>query len=628
MVLPIAMTTTALWVLCLYLLKDAELLEAQKHRSDPGVSEGGRGLQPLQGKISFSTLPRALASDVELLAVSRDGQTIVSVGLHNEIIVWQVATQTHISIDITDILPRMPHNSPAASTLTSAAIDDSGRHCAVGTGAGVIAAWRLEGDVAYALPPLSMPRSSGAVTEIQFMPTLLAKSFERTPPQSEPSSPVRDRETVGKLALLAAYETGLAVKWNLTSIPNATSFTPSRRTTVVKSTLIHVLQDNRMLVAFCLDDGTLELVDPHDDEPLISAGFSVQPGNPVDAVSKIHVCRAVLNGAKRSVIAVATEIGSVSLWDGMSGECITTFDELYGRISHIRVAPVLCETCRFCGQLPLESISITFSVDHLIRFFKLYLNDQLRRCSCSQNQPRNMSSRDSLDRRSRSNSNANSPSLPRARLGSSFDASPFPVSAHGVHSRRASEKESGRRSLETLTVPFANEEYDLNSPGGSEQGSATGSSFWKTAMLTYVTETMSERGGWDVCSRRLVGVRRKPRSQGTTKPGAGLTMGAGDHRGLTTATLERWELWTFDPSATEIQSSLLAALVKKENTDGEPSTPRTSSSSSTSSNSNSNSPSPSIPRLPFTRVSPLLTASSHALAGFGNTIGIFSFSNS
>jgi hypothetical protein len=33
----------------------------------------------------------------------------------------------------------------------------------------------------------------------------------------------------------------------------------------------------------------------------------------------------------------------------------------------------------------------------------------------------------------------------------------------------------------------------------------------------------------------------------------------------------------------------------------------------------------SIARLPFTRVSPLLIAPSHALAGFGNTIGVFYF---
>jgi len=202
-----------------------------------------------------------------------------------------------------------------------------------------------------------------------------------------------------------------------------------------------------------------------------------------------------------------------------------------------------------------------------------------------------------------------SPSIPRARLATTFEASAFPISGHGVHSRRVSEKDTGRRSFETLTVPCHGDEYDMIS-----RQSSNPLSFWRDAVLVRVTDVTCERGGWGVNGKRLVGVRRKPRLQGGAQGGTAALLKSTPSQGLTTATLERWELWTFDPAVSRLQSSLLAAL-----------TTHSDCGHTSSSSSPTGSTSDCVPRLPFTRVSPLLIAHTHALAGFGNTVGLFHF---
>ncbi|KAF5386606.1 hypothetical protein D9615_001934 [Tricholomella constricta] len=592
MVFPIAATTSALYALLLYLLKNAELLEAQRNRAEPESPDLQEDLKALEGQISFSTLPRAFTSDVELIAASRDGNVIISVGLHNEIAIWQVDKETHFAINAAEVLLRTASTSSAISTLTTVAIDNDGRYCAVGTGSGMIAVWAFEEDRVRPLPLLALDNISAAVTEIQFAAT--------------PGT---------GLVLLATYESGVAAKWLLERGLTATYFASSRRVPIVKCFLLRIHPLDRFFVAFSLDDGTLEVVETHDGDALIMHDFCVQAGDAINTASRIHACQTELGGTTRLVVAVATEAGLVTLWDGTTGECISVFDEVYGSINHLRVTSVHCETCHFCGHLPLESVSIAFSVDNVVRLFRLYINDETRRCSCSRHQLHNVSSRDNLGRRSRSNSTTSqtgsvSPSIPRARLATTFEASAFPVSGHGVHSRRASDKDTGRRSFDTLTVPFPGDEFNCDT-----RTSLNASSFWHGAVLVRVTDITCERGGWGVNGSRLIGVRRKPRSQGSTQGGTAALLKPASNRGLTTATLERWELWTFDPSIARLQSSLLAALtIQPDRTSNSSPSPSTGSSSD------------SVPRLPFTRVSPFLTASTHALAGFGNTVGIFQIS--
>ena len=663
MVLPIAATTSALWGLLVYLLKNTELLDAQRNRPEAEASANTQSDEKgLEGQISFSTLPRAFTSDVELIAASKDGRVIVSVGLLNEITIWNAETKKHTIIDATDVLLGIASTSSCpASIVMCVTVDDRGRYFAVGTGLGLIAVWSIDPITGSAklLPVLSLDNSSAGVTEMYFAPSTPFE-LKRMPVHTRSTSEPANTTSEGAI-LLATYESGVATRW---SVPDSTLsyFVPSRGATVIRSSLLHIIPDDRVLIAFCLDDGSVEVVETGEFEPTILQDCCIRPGNAFDVAWKVHACRADMNGSVRFVIVAATEAGSVSLWDGVTGECISVLEETHGRINHLRVSPVKCETCHFCGQLPMESLSLAFSVDYVIRFSKMYLNDQnSRRCSCTNNHTlqqqqqlsprlRRVSSRESLlGRQSRKNSNASSPPvsplIPRVRLATAFETSAFPVSGHGVHSRRVSEKDTGRRSSELLSVPFpggsSGEEYEPNGHRHDHNGSTTPTqlcqSIWRDATMVRLIDVTCERGRWDLTSRNFVGIRRKPRSQGKSKAGTTLVAASLDNEtsssshGLTSATLERWELWTFDPALALLKSSLLAALaLRPGDTEGRScsSSPLSSSLSRTSLTSTSSSSGECIARLPFTRVSPLLAAPSHALAGFGNTIGVFHFSSS
>ncbi|KAJ7915546.1 sterol regulatory element binding protein cleavage-activating protein [Mycena leptocephala] len=516
-VLPITATTTALYGLLLYLLKDADLLEAQRNRPDmdsPDVVE--EDASAFKGRVSFSTLPRAFASDVELIATSHDGGIVVSVGMQNEVIIWRMPSRVHVAIDVTDVLLRSASTSSASSTLTCVAVDADGGYCN-------IAVWSVGKDNIQPLPLLSLPNSSAGV--------------------SEPNSPTEHQSPV---SLVATYESGLAAKWGVGIAVGVTYFNPSQRASLVKALLLRVPQADNVLVGFCMDDGTLELSEVHGTQTLVSPDHSIHAGNPADVVTKAHACLVEVGGNTRVVVAAATESGTVSLWDGGTGELIHILDEAYGRINHLRISPAPFAPCASCKKPPLDGFFLAFSVDNIVHFFRIYMTDQARRCSCY------------LGRRSRTTSIApspgGSPSIPRAKLSTVFEPPPFPISGHARFCCAC-----GRHRLRS--------------------------------------------GGWDVSDRRVVGVRRKPRSavkNGSLNPLA-------EQPGLTSATLERWEWWSFDPSGTRVQSSALATLV------GSVETPSVSSASSKD----------VIPRLPFTRVSPFLITRSHSLAGFGNTVGLF-----
>lgn len=599
-ILPITATTTALYFLCLYLLKDADLLEAQRNRAEPGSRDPDE-IAPLESRTSFSTMPRAFSTDIELIAASKDGRVIASVGMHNElIIVWQRGNdnQTHISIDTADVLLRAASTSSVASAITTLSVDETGAYCAVGTGAGVIAVWSIEDDRVISLPHLEPENSSSGIVDLQFVPS-----------------------TNNASSLLAIYENGTAAKWYIGDIYSVTYITPRHSGHIVRCIALPVHNNNRLFVAFSMQNGALELTEVTDsDNTVLPPNCLLHAGNPSDPVSQVSACNMELGGIQQLIIGAATEAGAVSLWDGRTGECMHILDDVYGEITNLRISPVPCETCYRCGELPLENFTVSFAVGNIVLFHRAYLSVQTRRCSCARPLSRHTPSRDIRNgRRSRSNSFSSFSSISsniRLRFPAStsnsqsaLDTSSFPVSGHGVHSRRASEKDALRRT-ENSTLPLVADEHELNHPVGpldilTSSLPPRASATWHDLTVVRLTETSCDRGSWDILESKIVGVRRKARSHVKAKDGTT------PKSGLTVAALDRWELWTFDPCSSQLQSTSLAALTGNHSTEPHPC-----------------SRSAEAPRLPFTRVSPFFCSGSHGFGGFGNTVGVFTFSAS
>ena len=724
MVVPIAATTGVLYGLLLYLLRNTELLEAQRHRLGADDEDEASSLyakhgserwnakKTLEGEVKFSTLPRTFSSDVELVSSSKGGKVIVSVGFHNEVMVWNAEAKTFVvRIDAGEIFSRMmgaglgqgmmPATlSLAHPTITCVTVDEEGKYLAVGTTAGSVAAWRIEsngGTNSGVLRPLSVmqPESSTfAVGELRFVGPR-KKNGRNIPPNglgSEPNSPEskvkkgKGKDDTKAVKLLATYTNGTAVKWVIgpaNDHPHAIYFSPSGEAIVVRAVLLPSLANGQTFIGLCLSDGTLELVEAGNEQTFFKPCI-LQAGNPQDLVWKTHACQTEIGGLTRLVVIAATETGVISLWDGFTGECISILDgAASGKVNQLRVSPVHCETCHFCGQIPMESLSLAFSVDHVVRIEKLYVDETnmttvmgTRRCSCSkasmqlQHHAHTLSRVSSMEkitagRRSRSNSSATyspsgSPRMGRIRLATAFESSSaiattsaFPISGHGVHSRRASEKDGmPRRSSELLAVPpFPSNNMVLKGDGHHDGGNGdlahstttpapSGYSIWRNATVGYLTCITSERGGWDISGNMYKGIRRKNRLQCNNTKMTG--KGNGLEEGLTNATLERWEVWSFDPATATLRCSSLLSLTPEPSDDTESPPPLSKNPSHTLPSSPKNKttlpfsftspyafdkPGKPPARLPFTRVSPILISPSHAVAGFGNTIGVFHFAS-
>lgn len=611
--LPISVTTGVLYMILLYLLKDAELLEAQRNRpeEDSPIDEESSSLH---GQVSFSTLPRVFSTDVYLIASSKDGRTMASVSMRREVAIWRMDTGTHVTFDTTSILSSIPSTSNVGPDVTSLAVDDDGGFIAIGADSAVLAVWSVSENSIQAVPipalPAEIPRSK--IAELRFV------------------GPIASRKS-----LVIIFADGTVLKYPLQNKANPLRIAPAEPGCVVRATILHLQPSGMPLVAFFMDDGTFQLSALDTSECMLLFGQSFPAGNHTDLPSQLHACRLKIGGGERLVIGAATEFGVVSLWDGQSGECIHIMDDRFGKINTFRISPIATETCQFCGELPLESFSIVFSVDFVVLCFRAFLKTQARHCTCTQNQPRSvLPTWDSPGRRSRASSisSANgsvvalSPFRPKSTGAESVIAS-FPVSGHGVHSRRASEKDSSRILPSALSLPLPTVDFlDGNSISpASENGRAllspSESSFWRNLSIYRQADMSCERGGWGVIGNNsLLGIRRRSRTppppatasrrNPSATPTHSRTNSASSSHGLSPATLERWEVWIYDPCTAQVQSSPLSMLASAEL--DQPATTTTTISLGKS----------LTPRLPFTRVSPIVISSSHTFAGFGNTIGI------
>ncbi|KAI0373258.1 sterol regulatory element binding protein cleavage-activating protein [Pilatotrama ljubarskyi] len=625
--MPITITTLLLYGLLLYLLKDAELLEAQRHAAEP-ESPIAEEVSSMEDDISFSTLPRAFATDVDLIAASRDGKVLATVGLQNEFVIWRTDTQSHVAVDTSSFLLGNSSTPSASTTLTAITVSDSGDVCAAGTGSGAIAVFLIGKDQIKSLPLVHLEHLTSGVTAIHFTGSLKmlanAVASKRT---SEAPTELSSR-------LYAAYENGAVVEWDILSISNPRYVTPTRAASVVKSMLLPIQADGRLLVGFCLDDGVLELCNVERADPVFTGDCAIAAGNPADLVTKVHVCSVELDGAKRIIVGAATQAGAISLWDLDTRECLFILEGPFGDVNSLKISPVSTTRCTTCGELPIENFSVTFSVGHIVQFYRAYLTLPTRRCSCPRNLPQQAPRSSLLTLRSRSGSNASIGSganTPRSRSRmpsmSSTPPNAFPVSGHGIHSRRASEKDSLRRNSETFFLSSP-DYYEYDTPIGPQDVTPASSflashpqpSIWQSLVVVRVADATVERGSWDVGHDKIVGIRRRPRppllKRTNHDPRAQLL--SEQPCGLSAASLDRWELWTFDPAEGRLQASPLIALRRdppsprrrKQEESGSPGLPKRKVV---------------VPRLHFTRVTPFLSTPGICVAGFGNTVGVFRF---
>jgi len=623
---PILATVGLLYGLMLYLLRGAQLLDARHDRPVEGASGCANTGPPVSENFSFRTLPRAFPTDIEFVATSDDGRRIAAVGTQNEFIIWNMRDnehQSYITIDATDLLIRTSGTSSNQHMITALTLSGDGSICAVGMGTGMVLAWNLGKSGIALVPQLSTEDGSFSVTGLQFSAA---------------------RSSRGPLRLLATYENGVAVEWWTDGTGCSREITPSRHTLVSRCGIVPSSAKTEPAVAFFMEDGTLELCGAFQDFYPVPE-FCVAAGNPSDHVFQVHATDLLIGGQTRSLVAAATRAGVISVWDGETGECITVLDDLFGETNNLRLSPVKPKTCQFCGEMVFDSFLLSFSIGQTVVVYRAYLMEgSTRKCSCPQNQPQRASNigvdfSPIKKKRSRQNSVASSgtssprqtrsrhPSLSGATISSGVLPT-FPVSGHGVHSRRVSEKDkdSLKRAVELMVLPIPSFEHEDAEKSPSDGHARTHTSLtagrshtWENLVAVRVAATNFERGKWEVVDEGIIGLRRRPLRVGKPPEKWTVQLKPGSASGLSPASLERWELWTFDPLVGKTQASSLALLRQEDQGDILTDFSRFETAFTVQ---NGIALPDSVPRLPFTRVSSFLCRGNRCLAGFGNTIGV------
>jgi hypothetical protein len=164
---PIFSTTFALYLVLLYLLKDADLLDAQRDRlgigeewDDESETEAGlaaersgatsgdaedgtdglRAGRGSEGKPPMRVLRGLHQADVCLLATSASGEVNVSVGFDGIAVVWRTEMP---EIGERLLLPLSMKRASAGAKVLFAAVDEAGTFCALGFGEGGVFVWSI-----------------------------------------------------------------------------------------------------------------------------------------------------------------------------------------------------------------------------------------------------------------------------------------------------------------------------------------------------------------------------------------------------------------------------------------------------------------------------------------------------
>jgi len=199
-VLPQAVTAGTLYIILLYLLKDSELLDAQRHRlgrneiprdsDDEDVHVGrSRGIRGVQVHI----LPCSHDTDIDFIASSDDGMVLVSVGIDNSLYLWRFTESpgsgTREALK-TDQLGR-------DDTVTCATVSPDGKTIFVMTNEGVLHQWNLDGED----PPISRGSHDSEIKGATEMKLSEALNKSDDPFLIRPASPAATETTYNLLVI-------------------------------------------------------------------------------------------------------------------------------------------------------------------------------------------------------------------------------------------------------------------------------------------------------------------------------------------------------------------------------------------------------------------------------------------
>ncbi|WWC87874.1 uncharacterized protein L201_002772 [Kwoniella dendrophila CBS 6074] len=145
-IVPQALTAGALYMLLLYLLKDADLLDAQRDRlgriddKEHGneTDSSPNNQNNISEKLKANILPCSHETDIDLVSTSPDGLLTLTVGIDNTICLWRFS-ETNEGSGTRELLSN--GNLDPADPIVASSISEDRRYIAICTDSGVMQIW-------------------------------------------------------------------------------------------------------------------------------------------------------------------------------------------------------------------------------------------------------------------------------------------------------------------------------------------------------------------------------------------------------------------------------------------------------------------------------------------------------
>lgn len=171
-ILPQAITAGSLYGLLLYLLKNADQLDAQRNRlgrgeestSDEGTeatSEGRNRLSPIN-QLQGHVLPCSHTSDIDIISSSQDGSVSLSIALDNSVFLWRFSDAASGTREKLSVV------CGAEDQIVGGCVDNVGRYVAVAISNGTVQSWRIDTSSVQSLDVRRVPDDSGRIRAISF----------------------------------------------------------------------------------------------------------------------------------------------------------------------------------------------------------------------------------------------------------------------------------------------------------------------------------------------------------------------------------------------------------------------------------------------------------------------------
>ncbi|KAK9894673.1 hypothetical protein P389DRAFT_99796 [Cystobasidium minutum MCA 4210] len=587
-VLPIFLTTFALYLFLLQLLKGTDQRQVSSVSPGNGVAQAQSDISDEQPDIEVTRYFRGTA-DVEILGLSDNGKFCAGwSALERNVRLWRLEG---VLGETTGVVLPFGQQVKVGDMITHLAVNDDGTRVAASTVSKRVIVWQSSDHSSPAcLSEASLLSKSKILSMVAEPPRIAHQSPPRAAGQRTPTESSQP-------AFLSLHEDGSVWRWQCFGEEPRRLFAPAAGATSAVFATFRPSVAEKILVRISL--GADEVVHSWRYSP-VTSDWRVITSFPLESAIGAITAQDVRQVNGSSLLTLGRSTGFVEVYHLELERQIFVSKLHETAIRQLRLRALSSMQCPTCRTVTTDALTLASSDQNALFISRLQTAKQ-EACECEPGVSGQMAAFPSVF--SHTSSPSRKAPSPQATQDDSSKSLAYPLSPHAL--RRLSHAADRRKADESARKPTDSiasmSDFGSPSPKGhgkipSEIRMAAVNGHTEDADWLFVhigSIALDPRGRWDICASQVVGLRKSPKRNGTA-----------------TSSLNRWETWTCNLSSAKLltDGSLALRISPLDKLIG-PSIQQEQSSSSTS-------------QLPFSRVRHFVVANqgNGIVASFGNTV--------